>query len=240
MNVLTSIASKTFGSLKYGINPAIIPRVNPFKTSPLLPLRDFKTFQLIDNLPFAQHLFSSPINSFLMHADVVRYRAALRAGLASTKNRGEVRGSGRKIHPQKGSGRARAGSSRAPHRRGGGVCFGPRPRSFAFKMPRKMILRALTSALSSKYKISSVSLFNPLKDCEFKKTKELAVLFNSRKILIVHTSSLPVSMLRCGRSLKNLKFHNIQRDSLETYSVLNADLIFISLDSEQYFTQYIL
>lgn len=118
-SVISLVRSGALGSLKLAKSPAISPRPNPFKIEPKVPIRDFKTFQIIGEKKFAGFLFASHINKHLMHLDSVRYLASIRAGLASTKDRGEVRGSGRKIHPQKGTGKARAGTSRAPHRRGG-------------------------------------------------------------------------------------------------------------------------
>ncbi len=95
-------------------------------------------------------VFEAKVRTSLMHQVVVAGAAAQRAGTHSTKTRAEVRGGGRKPWRQKGSGRARQGSIRAPHWRGGGVALGPKPRSYAQKTPKKMIRAALRSALSDR------------------------------------------------------------------------------------------
>src|SRR5215471_1101157 len=95
-------------------------------------------------------LFEVNVNVPLMHQVVVAGLASLRAGTHSTKTRAEVRGGGRKPWRQKGTGRARQGSTRAPHWSGGGVAFGPKPRSYRQKTPKKMVQLALRSALSDR------------------------------------------------------------------------------------------
>jgi large subunit ribosomal protein L4 len=96
------------------------------------------------------HLFGAEVNVGLLHQALVRQLANARQGSASTKNRSEVRGGGRKPYRQKGTGRARQGSIRAPQYAGGGIVFGPTPRSYTQDMPRKQRRLALRSALSSK------------------------------------------------------------------------------------------
>jgi large subunit ribosomal protein L4 len=96
------------------------------------------------------HLFGAEVNVGLLHQALIRQLANARQGSASTKTRTEVRGGGRKPYRQKGTGRARQGSIRAPQYAGGGVVFGPRPRSYAQDMPRKQRRLALRSALSAK------------------------------------------------------------------------------------------
>ena len=105
-------------------------------------------------------IFAVPVNEALMHQALVRQLANARLGTHKTKARGEVSGGGRKPWRQKGTGRARQGSIRAPHWRGGGVAFGPTPRSYRQKMPRKMRHQALRSALSVKVAESQVVLLD--------------------------------------------------------------------------------
>lgn len=95
-------------------------------------------------------VFGVEPNTAVVHQTLLAQLAARRAGTASTKSRGEVRGSTAKIRRQKGLGMARQGSNRAPHRRGGGVVFGPRPRSYAQKLPKRMRRLAIRSVLSSR------------------------------------------------------------------------------------------
>ena len=101
-------------------------------------------FELLDEV------FSGEINDTLLWESVKHYRAALRQGTASTKTRGQVSGSTAKLYRQKGTGRARAGSVKSPIRTGGGVTFGPHPRSFAIKVNRKVVRQALAMALSNR------------------------------------------------------------------------------------------
>ncbi len=101
-------------------------------------------------LKLDEHLFEAPVNEAVLHQAVVRQLANNRQGTASTKNRSEVRGGGRKPYRQKGTGRARQGSIRSPQWAGGGVVFGPSPRSYVQDMPRKQRRLALRSALSVK------------------------------------------------------------------------------------------
>ncbi len=103
----------------------------------------------VDDLDLADAVFGAPVNESLVHQAVLAYLATLRAGTHKVKGRAEVSGSGRKPWRQKGTGRARAGSRRSPVWRGGGTVHGPAPRSHARKLPRKMLLAALRSALSA-------------------------------------------------------------------------------------------
>lgn len=112
----------------------------------------------VEDLELADSVFAAPVNESLIHQAVVAYRANQRAGTHSTKRRGEVAGSGRKLWRQKGTGRARVGSRRSPIWRGGGVTHGPRPRSYAQKLPRKMLLAALRSALSAQVRDSRLTV----------------------------------------------------------------------------------
>jgi large subunit ribosomal protein L4 len=105
----------------------------------------------IGELELSDYLFGVAPNIPLMHQYVVMQAANARRGTHNTRGRGEVRGSTRKIYRQKGTGRARQGSARAPHRKGGGVAHGPHPRSYAKKMPKKMRRLAVRSALSVKH-----------------------------------------------------------------------------------------
>src|SRR5437868_10237237 len=106
--------------------------------------------QVVGSLDLADEVFGVPVNEHLLYEAVRHSQAGKRAGSASTKTRHEVSGSGKKLWRQKGTGRARMGSIRSPLWRHGGTVHGPQPRSYAYKLPRKMILGALRSALSAK------------------------------------------------------------------------------------------
>ncbi len=105
----------------------------------------------IGTIQVAEYIFGIEPNVPVMHQAMVRQQANARLGTHNTRGRGEVVGSTRKLYRQKGTGRARQGSARAPHRKGGGVAHGPHPRSYRQAMPRKMRRLAVRSALSAKY-----------------------------------------------------------------------------------------
>lgn len=123
-------------------------------------------------------IFAAPVNHALMHQALVRQLANARLGTHKTKARGEVRGGGRKPWRQKGTGRARQGSIRSPQWRGGGVVFGPTPRSYRQKMPRKMRRQALRSALSVKATESQLVILDALEMTEPKTRQVLSLLQN--------------------------------------------------------------
>ena len=118
-------------------------------------------------------VFSHPIRRDILHLCVIQYLDSLRQGSASTKTRGEVRGSGRKIRPQKGTGKARLGDAQSPMLRGGGVAFGPKPRDFSTKLPRKVIEMGVRVALSAKLREHGLGVVETL-DWPGMKTKPLA------------------------------------------------------------------
>lgn len=105
---------------------------------------------VVGSLELADAVFGAPVNEALLYEAVRQYTAARRSGTASTKTRHEVSGSGKKLWKQKGTGRARMGSIRSPLWRHGGTVHGPQPRSYEYKLPRKMVLGALRSALTAK------------------------------------------------------------------------------------------
>ena len=128
---------------------------------------------VVGSLELADDVFGAEVNEGLIYQAVHHYRAGQRAGTHKTKERGEVRGGGRKPWRQKGTGRARAGSTRSPLWRSGGIVHGPRPRDYSYHLPRKMVLGALRSALSARLADGAVKF---VKDLELAspKTKEFS------------------------------------------------------------------
>ena len=128
---------------------------------------------VVGSLELADDVFGAEVNEGLIYQAVHHYRAGQRAGTHKTKERGEVRGGGRKPWRQKGTGRARAGSTRSPLWRSGGIVHGPRPRDYSYHLPRKMVLGALRSALSARLADGAVKF---VKDFELAspKTKEFS------------------------------------------------------------------
>ena len=170
-------------------------------------------------------VFGAQVNVPVMHQVVRAQLAAARAGTHSTKKRGEVSGGGKKPWRQKGTGRARQGSNRAPQWRGGGVVFGPQPRSHEMKVPRKMRAIALRSALSDRAAEGRIAVVDSFAFGS-PKTKDavgaLASLGVSGKSLVV----LEERNDTVGLSFRNLPdTHVILVDQLNVYDILNADWV---------------
>jgi large subunit ribosomal protein L4 len=110
----------------------------------------------VEKVELPQEIFGAKVNRGLLHEVVLNHLANKRQGTAATKTRGKVRGGGRKPYRQKGSGRARAGSNRSPVWRGGGTVFGPQPRSYSYKIPKKVKWAALSASLTSRYSEGAV------------------------------------------------------------------------------------
>jgi large subunit ribosomal protein L4 len=169
-------------------------------------------------------LFDVQVNIPLVHQVVVAQLAAARQGTADTKNRGEVRGGGRKPYRQKGTGRARQGSTRAPQFAGGGTVHGPTPRSYAQRTPKKMKAAALRSALSDRARAGLIHVVSALVEGDTPSTKTasaaLARIASSRRVLVVLERHDEISW----KSLRNVEaVHVIHPDQLNTYDVLVSD-----------------
>jgi len=160
----------------------------------------------------------------LIHQVVVAQLAAARQGTHDTKSRGEVRGGGRKPYKQKGTGRARQGSTRAPQFTGGGVVHGPTPRDYAQRTPKKMKAAALRGALSDRARNGRVHVVTGIVEGETPSTKAavqaLAAISDRRNLLVVLERDDDVSWL----SLRNVpSVHLLVHDQLNTYDVLVSD-----------------
>ena len=141
----------------------------------------------VGELDLNEDIFEVEIKPYLLHEVVVWQRACRRGGNASTKTRGEVAGSGRKPWRQKGTGRARVGSVRTPIWRGGGTVFGPRPRSYAYSLPKKVRRAALKMALSSKLADGQLVVLDDYPDTG-PKTKDFVQMmekFDLKKVLFI-------------------------------------------------------
>jgi large subunit ribosomal protein L4 len=173
-------------------------------------------------------LFAAPVNTAVMHQVVIAQLAGRHLGTHDTKTRGEVRGGGRKPYRQKGTGRARQGSIRAPQYEGGGVVFGPHPRSYEQKVPKRMKRLALRGALSAKFADAAVMVVQDLAMDEIKTRELVGYLANLKaigRVLIV----APSRDEKLERSAANLpKVEIILADSLNTVDVLKADTLLIT------------
>jgi len=169
-------------------------------------------------------VFGVQVNVPLIHQVVVAQLAAARQGTHDTKSRGEVRGGGRKPYKQKGTGRARQGSTRAPQFAGGGVVHGPTPRDYSQRTPKKMKAAALRGALSDRARNGRVHVVTGIVEGDTPSTKSavqaLAAISNRRNLLVVVDREDEVSWL----SLRNVpRVHLIAPDQLNTYDVLVSD-----------------
>jgi large subunit ribosomal protein L4 len=175
-------------------------------------------------------IFDVQVNIPLIHQVVVAQLAAARQGTHSTKTRGEVRGGGRKPYRQKGTGRARQGSTRAPQFAGGGVVHGPQPRDYAQRTPKKMKAAALRGALSDRARHDRIHVLDAIVKGDApsakKAAKVLAGLTDRRNLLVVLERSDQLT-LKSVRNLANV--HVLAVDQLNTYDVLCADdIVFTS------------
>lgn len=152
-------------------------------------------------------VFAHPIRRDILHLCVVHHLDSLRQGTASTKTRGEVRGSGHKIRPQKGSGKARLGDGQSPMLRGGGVAFGPKPRDFSTKLPRKVIQMGMRVALSAKLHDRSAEFVESL-EWPGKKTKEFMERIDElgwrKTLFITGLDKVPEGLVRSSSNLPKI------------------------------------
>ncbi|WP_460398221.1 50S ribosomal protein L4, sunset domain variant [Actinophytocola sediminis] len=173
-------------------------------------------------------IFDVQANIALMHQVVVAQQAAARQGTHSTKTRGDVRGGGKKPYRQKGTGRARQGSTRAPQFAGGGIVHGPTPRDYTQRTPKKMKAAALRGALSDRARAGQVHVVTDLVDGDTPSTKSartfLGTVSEARNLLVVLTRGEQTGW----KSVRNLQtVHTIWPDQLNTYDVLvNDDVVF--------------
>lgn len=177
-------------------------------------------------------LFDVEPNIALMHQVVNAQLAAKRQGTHATKTRAEVSGGGRKPYRQKGTGRARQGSTRAPQFTGGGVVHGPQPRDYSQRTPKKMIAAALRGALSDRARNERIHAITELVEGQTPSTKSakafLGTLTDRRKVLVVIGRADEVGV----RSVRNLPgVHVISADQLNTYDVLHADDVVFSVEA---------
>lgn len=179
-------------------------------------------------------MFGEKVNKALIAQAVRVYLANQRQGNASTKTRGEVEGSTRKIYRQKGTGRARHGGVRAPIFVKGGIVFGPKPRDFGLSMPQKMKQKALFSALSAKLNDKEVTFVDGMAGIKPKTKvfvellKNLGVSEAKRKVLVVTHKEVDAT-LRAGRNVSGVSF--IPGAQLNAYTLLNAKNVIVMKDA---------
>ena len=185
----------------------------------------------VSDLALAESVFGIEPNSYAMHLCVVNYLANQRQGTQSTRTRSEVSGGGKKPWKQKGTGRARQGSTRAPQWTHGGIAHGPKPREYGFSINKKVRRLAMKSALSSKVAAEELVVLDDLK-LDAIKTKEvvkvLTALETGKKVLLVLPENNDV-LYRSARNIAGVKVSTV--NTLNVYGILNCDTMLVLKDS---------
>jgi large subunit ribosomal protein L4 len=182
----------------------------------------------VGSLDLADAVFGAPVNEALLYEAVRHHLAGTRRGTASTKTRHEVAGSGKKLWKQKGTGRARMGSIRSPLWRHGGTVHGPQPHSYAYHLPKKMVLGALRSALSAKLRDGELKVVNEFSVSEAK-TKLMRQALNtldvSRTVLLVDNADNRNLQLS-SRNLEGVKL--VSSREVNVYDLLGHEQVLLS------------
>lgn len=185
----------------------------------------------VGELELADSVFGIEPNVHVMHSAVLLQNAAERQGTHKTKGRSEVRGGGRKPWKQKGTGRARQGSIRSPQWVGGGTVFGPTPRSYGFKLPKKVRRLAIKSALSSKVVAENIIVLDQLAFAA-PKTKEFAKVLSNLKVdrkALVVTANYEDNVALSARNIPGIKF--VAADGINVRDVLVHDKLIITKEA---------
>jgi large subunit ribosomal protein L4 len=173
----------------------------------------------VSEVDLADEIYNVPVKQHILHEVVTMQLAGKRAGTASTKGRSQVRGGGQKPYRQKGTGRSRAGTRSSPIWRGGGVVFGPKPRSFAYKVPKKVRVQALKMALTAKLQENALIVVDKL-DLEAVKTKkfvEVMGALRTKEALIVTDRKLD-NLELSSKNVPDVKV--VRSEGLNVYDIL--------------------
>ncbi|MBV8070725.1 MAG: 50S ribosomal protein L4 [Acidobacteriaceae bacterium] len=182
----------------------------------------------VGSIELSDAVFGAEVNEALLYEAVRQYTAARRSGTAATKTRHEVSGSGRKLWKQKGTGRARMGSIRSPLWRHGGTVHGPQPRSYEYKLPRKMVLGALRSALSAKLRDGELRVVRAFELADHK-TKNMAgvlVRLNAKRTVLLVEAGENTNLLRASRNLPGVKL--VPTRDVNVYDLLRYQEVLLS------------
>lgn len=184
----------------------------------------------VSKVEVPEEVFDYPLREHLVYEAVKNFRANQRSGNASTKTRGKISGSGKKLWKQKGTGRARVGSVKSPLWRSGGITFGPKPRDYSYNMPKKAKRNALKSVLSDKVRNDKLFVIDKI-DVNSNKTKEILnqlQKFEFEKMLIVDNRD-NANLMLSTRNLKNVK--SIDFTEINIYDTLKYTHIMLSVDA---------
>ncbi len=199
-----------------------------------MPVVDIKNLEgkSVGQIDLPDAVFRAKVNPNLLHETVRWYQASQRAGTHKTKGRGEVSGSGKKLWKQKGTGRARVGSIRSSIWRKGGTVHGPVPRSYAYRLPRKMVLGALRSALSAKLADEKLTVVDAWQ-LESHKTKPfraaLGRLHSEAKTMLLVELTANRNLELASRNLEGVKL--VAPNALQPYDLLRHDRLLLSKDA---------
>lgn len=184
--------------------------------------------QKVGQMDLSEKVFAAAINENLLYEAVRHYQASRRAGTHATKNRALVAGSGRKLWRQKGTGRARVGSIRSPLWRHGGTVHGPQPRSYEYRLPRKMLLGALRSALSSKLAEQQITVIDEFKlaSHKTKAMREILDKFDAARAVLIVDAPGNENLERSTRNLDGVEV--LSGKELHPYHLLWCKRLLIS------------
>src|SRR5277367_4117471 len=201
-----------------------------------MPVVDVKNLEgkKVGTMELADDVFSVKVNENLLHESVRHYLAGMRSGTHKTKDKGEVSGAGRKLWKQKGTGRARIGSIRSPLWRHGGTVHGPVPRKYDYALPKKMIVGALRSALSSKFAEEKMTVvdgwaLDSHKTKPFRET--LSKLDGETRTILLVVTGANVNLERASRNLEGVTL--VPTRSLGPYDLLRHDRIMLSREAAE-------
>ncbi|MCS7463574.1 50S ribosomal protein L4 [Paenibacillus doosanensis] len=187
----------------------------------------------VGEVELSDSVFGIEPHVHVLNEAVLMQRASLRLGTHKVKGRSEVRGGGRKPWKQKGTGRARQGSIRAPQWKGGGTVFGPTPRSYSYKLPKKVRRLAIKSALSSKVIGNEIIVLDQLQLAQ-PKTKEFAAILNNLKVdrkALVVTAGYEENVALSARNIPGVKF--VVAEGINVLDVMVYDKLIITKDAVQ-------
>jgi large subunit ribosomal protein L4 len=199
---------------------------------PSVDIIDFSNNK-VGSIELSDAVFAAPVNENLLYEAVRHHLAGVRRGTASTKTRHEVAGSGKKLWKQKGTGRARMGSIRSPLWRHGGTTHGPQPRDYSYKLPRKMVLGALKSALTAKLRDGELRVVNEFPVAQ-PKTKQMRQALDAvgieRTVLLVDNTA-NANLALASRNLERVKL--VPSHLVNVYDLLGHNQVLISAAAAQ-------
>jgi large subunit ribosomal protein L4 len=187
--------------------------------------------EVVANIEISDKVFGVPFNETLVHQSVIRQQANARQGNASTKTRGLVAGSTRKLYKQKGTGSARAGNIKSPLRRGGGIVFGPHPRDYHQAMPKSMRRLALRCVLSAKFDDGELKILESLKLNEIK-TKQVVGILDAMKVdktTLFVTASGDVNLVKSARNIVGVK--TLPANLLNVVDIISHRTLLMEVDA---------